>query len=119
MTRVLGEPSGRPTCFQFGFGPLEQVPIILGVAAREPFALAAHAKLLDCVRAGRVKQPEPRFGAADIRDNQRFRHQIGQTVYRIDACICCVPSDICSSLDRKAASEDPKGSEELLLVLAQ
>jgi hypothetical protein len=60
-----------------------------------------------------------RFGAAGIRDGQRFRHRIGQTIYCTDACICCVRSDICSSLERKAASEEPKGSEELLLVLAQ
>src|ERR1700759_2290412 len=30
-----------------------------------------------------VEQPEPRLGGADIRDDQGFRHEIGQAVYRI------------------------------------
>jgi len=46
--------------------------MVLGVAARDLVALGALIKLLDCVGAGSVEQPEPRFGLADIRDDQRF-----------------------------------------------
>ena len=52
--------------------------MVFGVASREGFALAALVEPLERVGAGRLEEPEPRFGAADIRDDQRFRHQIGQ-----------------------------------------
>ena len=58
----------------------------IGVTARDIPALTAFVELLDRVGAGRVEQPETRFGATDIRDDQRFRHQIGQAVDRL-ACL--------------------------------
>ena len=92
---------------------------MLGVAVRDLFALAALIELLDRVGAGRVEQPEPRFSAADIRDDQGFRHQIGQPVYRLGRWVCCIEGHRCGSLDSKAASKDAKRPEEPLLVLAQ
>ena len=116
---VIGQPFARRPRRRFTFGALEKIAVVLGVAARDPFALAALVELLDRVGAGRVEQPEPRFGAADIRDDQRFRHQIGQAVYRIDARLCCIHRHGSGSLDRKAAGKDAESPEEPLLVLAQ
>ena len=82
---VIGQPFVRRPRRRFTLSALEKIAVVLGVAARDPFALAALVKLLDRVGAGGVEQPEPRSGAADIGDDQRFRHQIGQPVYRIDA----------------------------------
>ena len=56
-----------------------------GMALCDPFSLAILIKFLQREGAGRVEQPEPRFGATDIRDDQRFRHQIDQEVDRIGA----------------------------------
>src|SRR5580704_5262306 len=78
ISREIGQPLICGPRRRFTFRAFEKTAIVLGVAAGESFALAARTNLLDRVGAGRVEQPEPRFGAADIRDKQRFGHQIGQ-----------------------------------------
>ena len=40
LTPIFGEPFGRGPRLQFGFGPLEEVPVMFSVAAFGPFALA-------------------------------------------------------------------------------
>jgi hypothetical protein len=92
---------------------------MLGVTARDPLTFTALVELLDRIGAGRVKQPEPRPGAADIRDNQRFRHQIGQAVDRINTCCCRIHGNGRGCLDGKAAREYAEGAERSLLVLAE
>ena len=87
--------------------------------ARESAALAAFVELFDREGAGRFEQPETRFGATDIRDDQRFRHQIGQAVDRLAACRCRVYHHRCGRLDRKAARKYTESPEEKLLILAQ
>jgi hypothetical protein len=89
------------------------------VTARQSFALAAHVKLLDRVGAGGDKQPEPRFGAAAIRDDQRFGHQIAQAVDRINVRLCRIQNHGCGCLDRKAAGKDAESPEKQLLIFAQ
>ncbi len=93
--------------------------MVVSVTAGDPFVLAILVKLFDRVGTGGVKQPEPRSGTADIGDNQRFGYEIGQPVYRLARCVCCIDGHGCRSLDRKAAGEDAERPEELLLVLAQ
>ena len=92
--------------------------IIFGVAARDTFAVAARIKLLDCIGASRVEQPEQRFRAANIRDDQGFGHQIGQAVYRLDARRRWVQRHRGGCLDREAAGKDAERPQEPLLVLA-
>jgi hypothetical protein len=116
---VVGQPFARRPRRHFTFGALEKIAIVRGVAERDPVALAALVKLFDRVAAGRVEQPEPRFSAADICDDQRFCHQISQAVDRIDLCPCYIHSHGCGSLDGKAAREEAESPEEPLLVLAQ
>ena len=98
------------------FPAFEDISVVFGVAVGDSVALAALVKLLDRVGTGGVEQPEPRSGAADIGDNQGFCHQIGQTVYGIDAR--CRVQATRGGLDRKAAGKDAESPEERLLVLA-
>ena len=58
------------------------------------------------------------MGAADIRHDQRFCHQIRQAVYRIDARLYRIENHR-GVVDRKGASKDSERPEEALLVLAQ
>jgi hypothetical protein len=52
---VIGQPfAGRPRR-RFTFGAFEKIAVVLGVAARDPFAVAAAGEFLDCIRAGRIK----------------------------------------------------------------
>src|SRR3954462_14611138 len=89
------------------------------MTARDPLTLTALVELLDRAGVSRVDQPEPRFGAANIRDDQRFRYQIGQAVDRIGArCRRIHGNDRCR-LTGKAAREYAEGAEEPLLVLAE
>ena len=81
--------------------------------------LAALVELIDRIGAGRIEQVEPRFSAADIRDDQGFRHQTGQAVYRIAPCVCWIDGHGCDSLDRKATDKYAESPEKQLLVLAQ
>ena len=115
---VISQPFDRGPRCRLTLGELKKVAIILGVAARDRFALSAPLNLLDRVGTGGVEQPEPWLGAADIRDNQGFRHQAGQTVYRIDACRRWVQCHRGGRLDREAAGKDAERPEEVLLVLA-
>ena len=82
---ITGQPFVRRPPRRFTLSALEKITVVLGVAVRERFTLVALVKLLDRISAGGVKQPKPRCGATDIRDDQGFRHQIGQAVYCIDA----------------------------------
>jgi hypothetical protein len=65
-----------------------------------------------------VEEPELRVGVVDIRDDQRLRHQIGQTIDRI-ACVCRIPGCDCGRLDRKAAGKDAESPEKLPFVLGE
>ncbi len=67
---VLGQPFARIPARHFGFSALKESAIVLGVAARGPFARAALVELRDCEGAGGVEQPEPRSGVADIHNDQ-------------------------------------------------
>src|SRR4051812_11654127 len=89
------------------------------MTARDPLTLTALIELLDRVGVSRVEQPEPRFGAANIRDDQRFRHQIGQAVDRMGARCRRIHGNDRSRLTGKAAREYTEGAEEPLLVLAE
>src|SRR5260370_25443749 len=68
---------------------------------------------------GAVEEPDPWLGAADIGDAQRFGYEIGQPVYRLVWCVCCIDGHGCRSLDRKAAGKDAESPKEQLLVLAE
>jgi hypothetical protein len=45
LTAVIAQPFACGPSLPFDFGPLEQTPVIFGVAAREPLAFAALAQL--------------------------------------------------------------------------
>src|ERR1700721_2471973 len=60
---------GQPSTWRWRHGPSfrasEEIAVVLGMAARDPFALVARIKLLEHIGPGRIEQPEPRPGAAD------------------------------------------------------
>src|SRR5580704_11700284 len=58
---IIGQPFVRRSRRRFTFGALEKITVVLSVASRDAFAIAALVQLLDRVGAGRVEQPEPRF----------------------------------------------------------
>jgi hypothetical protein len=116
---VISQPLARRPRRTLSLSALEKIAVVFGVPTRDLFSLAAPVKLLDHIGAGRVEQTEPWTGAADIRDDQRLPHQIGQPVYHIDTAVSCIHGHGCGSLDRKAAGKDAKHPEEQLLVLAQ
>jgi len=62
----VGQPFASRPRSRFTFGAFEKVTVVLGVAAGDPFAVAAVGEFLDRIRAGRLQQTEPRFDAADI-----------------------------------------------------
>jgi hypothetical protein len=53
---VIGQPLSGGPHLHLGFGPLEEVAVIFGVATRDCFQLAAFGKLLEAVGAHRVEQ---------------------------------------------------------------
>src|SRR5271166_4700568 len=53
----VSQPSIRRSCHGLSFQALEKISVVLGMAARDTFALAALVKLLQRVRAYRVEQP--------------------------------------------------------------
>src|SRR6202040_901962 len=55
---IIREPFVRGPRRRFALGALEKIAVVLGVTAREPFALAAPRNLLNRVGTGGVKQPE-------------------------------------------------------------
>ena len=65
------------------------------------------------------EQPEPRFGAANIRDDQRFRYQVSQKVHSIDACGTLIHGHRRSGLGGEAAGKDTKSPEDSPHVIAQ
>src|SRR5213076_1948781 len=52
---VIREPFVRRPFRRLSLGALEKIEVILGVAARDLFALTAHVKLLDCIGASCVE----------------------------------------------------------------
>src|SRR5438270_584788 len=115
---VISQPFDRGPRCRLTLGAFEKITVILGVAARNMIALAALAELLERIGTGGVEQPESRSGAADIGDDQRFGYEIGQPVYRLARCVCCIEGHGCRSLDGKAAGKDAESPKEQLLVLA-
>src|ERR1700730_6839398 len=116
---AISQPFDRGPRCRLTLGALENVAIILGVAARNMIALAALAELLERTGTGRAKEPKSRVGPTDIGDDQRFRHQIGQPVYGIRESRYWLHGHGCCSLDGEATCEDPERPEERLLVLVQ
>src|SRR5205823_3193677 len=103
---VIREPFVRQPRRRFTFSVLEKTAVVLSVAARNPFALAAPGNLLNRIGTGGVEQPEPWSGAADIGDDQRFGYEIGEPVYCLARCVCCIDGHGLGSLDRKTAGKD-------------
>jgi hypothetical protein len=96
------------------FRALETVAVVLGMAARDPFALAARIKLLELIGPGRIEQSKPRIGAADIHHDQRFRHQIGQAVDCISARCCRIHGN---GRSRLAGSGGRPGGQSCRIIL--
>src|SRR6266567_7171022 len=67
---VISQPFDRGPRCRLTLGALENVAIILGVAARDRVALSAPLNLLGRVSTGGLEQSEPWPSAADIGDNQ-------------------------------------------------
>jgi hypothetical protein len=70
LTPVVDRPLRRGSRLQFGLGLLEKIPVILGVAAREPFAFPALAELFDRVGPRHVEQAVARDAAVNLRHDQ-------------------------------------------------
>ena len=82
---VSGQPFGRGLRLQFGFGALEEVPTIFGVASRDLLEFAALREFLDRVGPRRLEQAIPPRCAAEIRRDERLRDQVRGAVDDIRA----------------------------------
>jgi len=87
MAPVLIKPSGCGPPLAFAFGPLEQLPVVLRVGAREPSALTAFAELFARIGARRVEQAIAPNGTLDFRRDERFRDQPGEDRSGVGAAI--------------------------------
>src|SRR5215475_15540683 len=73
---VRGQPfSGGPR-LPLSFGAFEQISMILGVASRKLFELAALAELLAPVGARGLEQPIANVRTGDIGGQERFADQL-------------------------------------------
>ena len=112
LGRVGVAPFQRRSCLPLCLRFAHCVAEVLRVPASMHFPFACFAEFLERVGAGRVEQPEPWFGAANIRDNQRFRHQVGQKVYSIDACGSRIHGHRRGAIGGEAAGKDTKSPQE-------
>src|ERR1700730_4277246 len=80
LAPIIGQPFGGGARLQFGLGPLEQVAVIFGVAARDRFELTALAELFERISPRRVEQAVARYGGVGLGCDERFRDQAGEAL---------------------------------------
>src|SRR6202030_3669397 len=76
LAPAIAQPFGTGPYLPFGFGPLEEIAIILRVKRSDSFGLAALAQLFQSVGARRVEQAMIGNVAADVGRNQRFCREV-------------------------------------------
>jgi hypothetical protein len=72
---VMGQPFAYPPLRCLAFCALEKITVVLGVAVRERFPLAAFGEPFKRVDAGGFEQLQARLGFGRFRDGERFFYQ--------------------------------------------
>ena len=72
---VIGQPFRRRPGLPFRFSALEKIAVVLGVAVRDRFPLAAFGEPFKRIGAGGFEQPQARLGFGRFHDGERFFDQ--------------------------------------------
>src|SRR5439155_23312213 len=120
---VSGQPFGGRSRLQFGFGPLEEVPTIFGMASRNLLEFAALREFLERVGPRRLEQPIPPRRATEIRRDERLRDRVRGAVDDIRAgnlvsrgyCTCRLLCEAAGK-DREASEDHTLGLREQLIA---
>ena len=87
LTAIARLPGGRGQCLHRYFGSVKEIPVIVGMASRHLFELAAFSELLEGVGACGLVQPMVRDHASGLRRRQRLRDEVGQGADRFRCAI--------------------------------
>jgi hypothetical protein len=109
---IEGQPLGGGARRGLALGPLEQVPIVLGVAPRHLVELAALGELLERVGARRLEQPVSRDRAPALDDHERLPGQVGHGVHDSRAREVGVRRDGTGRIQQEATREDGEPMED-------
>jgi len=110
---------GRGQCLQRYFGSVKEIPVIVGMASRHLFELAAFSELLEGVGACGLVQPMVRDHASGLRRHQRLRDEVGQGADRFRCGDLATRRYQTRRLCRKVAGENGKPPQHLALGLWQ
>jgi len=91
---LIGQPFGHRPRLPLALGPLEQIPVVFGMAPRHLFELAGLGKLIERVSAHRLEQPIIHRRAGAIRNDERFLDQVRNMVDPSDAAISALATTV-------------------------
>ena len=112
VASIDGQPVGGGPRLPFRLGALEQIPVILGMAPREPLELAALDEFLACVRARRLEEPIGHDRPADVRRHQRLGDQVRHALDDVRGGDLEARSDRGGRVEREAPGEDRQAPQD-------
>jgi len=102
---VSGQPFGGGSCLQFGFGPLEKIPIVFGVTSRDLLEFAALREFLERVGPRRLEQPIPPRCATEIRREERLRDKFATQSTISEGAISSVAATVLAACSVKSPAK--------------